>query len=344
MDDIHFIPGKTKVYIHAACNVLYASYYIEGMKQFFESSNVFFNISRFPKFKEDVFAAIIKQENGIQKKIIIDFLDSSKIDADSLAWCDVYGKVNLEAITYDSQPLPQKIIPVGPNFAIRVWNLSQTLYYSLSNLIKSYKVLPDYKKFLSNYKQQFLRRPVSAYMPGSTEKNYIFLINSIWKKSPKTNNNRLQFIKACKSIPGLIFEGGFAPRQNRDIDDFDAYTTAEWYSVNEYLRKVKQSVVVYNTPAVLDCHGWKLGEFLAMGKAIISTPLSRLMPGDFIDRVHFYQVDDQNDYKTEIETLLKNEKLLQELEANARNYYEIYLSPQKVIAAIMKKLNTDMDA
>ncbi|MEP7317406.1 MAG: hypothetical protein ABI921_01655 [Panacibacter sp.] len=337
MTDNSFISGKTKVYIHAACNVFYASYYIAGMKLFFGKRNVYFNVSRFPRFNEDLFAAIIETQ-GLQKKIIIDFLDDSKINNDALSWCDIYGKVNLEKSTYDNQPQPAKIIPVGPYFSIRIWNLSTTVYYAISNFLKAYKVLHGYKKFLSNYKQQYSRSPIDAYTPGKSLNNYVFMLNSIWKRSPQTNNNRLSFIKACKSIKELAFEGGFAPRQNKDFTDFDAYTTSKWYPVKSYIEKTKQSAVVYNTPAVLGCHGWKLGEFLAMGKAMISTPLSRLMPADLINQVHYYEVNDSTNYAEAIQQLLIDDALRQKLERNARDYYEKYLSPQQVIAGIIASL------
>ena len=37
-------------------------------------------------------------------------------------------------------------------------------------------------------------------------------------------------------------------------------------------------MAVFNTPAFWDCHGWKLGEYMALGKCIISTPLSNELP------------------------------------------------------------------
>ncbi len=48
--------------------------------------------------------------------------------------------------------------------------------------------------------------------------------------------------------------------------------------MQKWLQKTKQSAVVFNTPAFWNCHGWKLGEYLAMGKCILSTDLSNDLP------------------------------------------------------------------
>ena len=179
--------------------------------------------------------------------------------------------------------------------------------------------------------------PITAYTHQVSEKNYVFVLNSIWRKSHSTNINRLTFIEACKSCAGLNFEGGFAPRQNKDVKGFDAHTTERRYSIKEYISKTKRSAIVFNTPAVLDCHGWKLAEFLALGKAIITTPLSRALPAPLNDKKHFCEVNNLKDYHTIIDTLLNDFEFKEMLEKNARDYYEKYLKPSQTIAQLMSK-------
>ncbi len=323
-----------KAYVYAACDVFYGSFYIRGLYDYFGKKNVQFDASRFPKFGAGVFAVVIEGDGNAVYRIIIDFHDTAELNKDALRWCKVYGKINLIKEAYGAD---DKVLAIGPGFAVRVWNFAGTVAHGLRNYMMSAKHLHGYKKFFSNYKQQWLRPPLPAFTPQQSEKNYVFILNSIWKRSPVTNSNRLAFIKACKAIPGLSFEGGFAPRQNRDIHDFDAYTTASRYSAGEYFSKTKRSSLVFNTPAVLDCHGWKLGEYLALGKAILSTPLSREMPGTFLNGVHYYETDSNGDYTVAIKAILEDDKLRHELEKNALTYYQQYLAPNQVIARLMEK-------
>ena len=73
----------------------------------------------------------------------------------------------------------------------------------------------------------------------------------------------------------IRFEGGFRPRQNHDVTGYEEFTVPGSFGMREYMDKTKQSMLAFSTPAVHDCFGWILGEYLALGKAIISTPILR---------------------------------------------------------------------
>ena len=64
----------------------------------------------------------------------------------------------------------------------------------------------------------------------------------------------------------------------RSSDDIFKDCLTKGVCMTEWMHKTKMSEVVFNTPAFWECHGWKLGEYLALGKAIISTPLSNDLP------------------------------------------------------------------
>ena len=111
-------------------------------------------------------------------------------------------------------------------------------------------------------------------------------------------------------------------------------------SILEYTNGFKKSFVAFSTPSVMDCHGWKLGEFCAMSKAIISTPLSRVMPGDFEPNIHYLLSDGSvEDLKTKINLLVENEDLRLFLKSNINNYFNQYLAPEIVIKRIIANLD-----
>ncbi len=72
---------------------------------------------------------------------------------------------------------------------------------------------------------------------------------------------------------------------------FVDFTMASRIPFTEYMTKLKSSLVIFNTPAVFGCHGWKLAEFRALGKAIISTPLTRELPSPLEHGTHVHFVD-----------------------------------------------------
>jgi glycosyltransferase involved in cell wall biosynthesis len=101
------------------------------------------------------------------------------------------------------------------------------------------------------------------------------------------------------------------------------------------MKNIRRSAFVFNTPAVWNCHGWKLGEYFALGKAIISTPLSNDMPVPLIhgENIHFVKTSD--DIQKAIEMISESKEYRLKLEEGAYKYWQKYLTPKSVIQRIV---------
>ncbi|NVK53704.1 MAG: hypothetical protein HWD85_12280 [Flavobacteriaceae bacterium] len=330
---------KINIYIDSACDVLYSSFYIKGLEECFGFSNLFFRNKPFRRFKfnNHYFAFIIEEELS-RINVVIDYSDSSEVSKVALDWCDIYYKINIdEEKDYNSN----KILSIGPSFGIKIFSFYQTFFLAFSNYFKSFGriKISDTRRFFSNYKAQYKRPTIYDYFPGTVQENYLYFVGSLWKKEPKTNMYRANFIKACLSL-NIKFEGGFAPRIKNDIRGFEGLTMNSRDKIESYIKKTKLSIATFNTPAVLDCHGWKLAEFLCFGKAIISTKLTRKLPLDLLDNEHLLYTDgSQEDIKEKLEFLIENKKVREKLEKNARGYFENELSPQKVVQKILFRID-----
>ncbi|MET0760034.1 MAG: glycosyltransferase [Flavobacterium sp.] len=322
-----------KIYIYALCDVHYDSYYLKGIKEVFSSYS--FNINKFPKFRQGVFAVILS-ENNSSIKLIIDSRDTNEYNEEELNWCDVYGKVN-----YNLKNIPEKykekIKPIGPSFGIKIWNLPVTIFKSISNYLMFRKFVSNKREFFANYWRQYKRMPLERYQNSASLKKYIFFTGSIWKNESLTNKARAAFIKACKNNDKIVFEGGFAPRKDGNNLDFESLVVSKRFSLQEYLEKIKQSSIVFNTPAVLSCHGWKLAEFLALGKAIITTNHLNEFPVELENNVHAIYVDSNESIADKINLILSDEKLKATLEKNSKKYFDEYLAPKIVIERLLFK-------
>lgn len=323
---------RTKVYIYGLCNVHYDSFYIEGIKEIF--SEIEFNILKFPNFIQGTFAFIVS-ENGCETKIIIDSRDTNEIDFETLRWCDRYGKVNYneKSILTENR---EKLVAIGPSFGIKIWNLTQTISFVVSHLFKFKSRIKDKREFVANYWRQYKRLPLKDYKPEKSKRNEVFFISSIWQKEKTANNYRALFIEECIKYDELKFEGGFAPRNNRDNLGYDALVFSKRISIINYLSKIKKSAFVFNTPAVLSCHGWKLGEFLALGKAIISTPHKNMLPNLLEDNIHLVYAISSDDIARKIKILTTDLIFKKKIEIASRDYYEKNLQPKVVINKLLK--------
>ncbi|HEX8332290.1 MAG TPA: hypothetical protein VF622_06685 [Segetibacter sp.] len=319
------------VFIFSGCDVFYGSYYIYGFQKHFGKGKVKFSTKRFPSnLKQRTFAAIIHLNNK-EKKIIIDSDDSDAIDKDALQWCDAYYKVNLNFNT--NHP---KLVSIGPSFGIKIWSSPEMLFCAAKNYLSYKKRLTNWKQFFICYYKQNERLPLSEYLNDEKPGRYVFFTSTLWKKEPVSNNLRRNFIKACKEITEIKFEGGFTPRKRKEIQGYEDDTVDRLYPLKEYLNKIKKSVVVFNTPVVLNCHGWKLAEFMAMKKAIISTKISNQLPEPLEDGKNIVSTTGEiADIKKAILSVIENPEYHESLQNNAFEYYNKYLSPLAVITKII---------
>ena len=96
-----------------------------------------------------------------------------------------------------------------------------------------------------------------------------------------------------------------------------------------YLKKTKASTFVFNTPAYWDCHGWKLGEYMALGKAILSTPLSNDLPAPLVHGTHLHITGESQEEMAEaIHYLLTHSDYRNRLEDNIHAYWLQYGTPE----------------
>jgi len=327
------LKNKNTIYIYAGFDSLYYSFYLQGIKDYSEINHylVKFTGGRFtPQFRS-VFAF-----QFLGKRIIIDSMDTAAINIEALNWCDIYGKAN-----YSEKHLPDNnnsiVVPIGPSFGVRMWPLHQALFMAFTNaLIAKVPVKNIRRHFADYYRQYKYRIPESQYFPGKTNVDYIFFASTIWKNAHQTNHYRKLFVEICKSIEEIHFEGGFVYRQNYS-DGFENLLIDRKYQISDYITKVKQSLVGFSTPAAKDCHGWKLGEYLALGKAVISTPLTRKMPETLIHGKHIHFVDGSKESICDaIRTIRGNPNYRTRLENNARQYYLNYLAPECVIERLLR--------
>jgi hypothetical protein len=331
--------NKLTVIIDPIANVYYAGFYIKALIDRFGKNSIVFSSKPFMTIRNraDNFNFVVFNEN-YERRYSIHFDDPYQIKPELYEWCDVYGHLNANFAKTPTQYHP-KLISLVPSFGVRIWNLPQTIYFSLLNGSKVVGDI-DFRKFIGKYRRQWeVRLPLDSYDMSSKSKDelekYIFHLSTLWysnaenKNDENVNRVRANFIRACRSINGVNFEGGFSKTKRSTMNqEFTPLIYSEFIPFSLYLEKIKQSTLVFNTPAFWNCHGWKLGEFLCLGKAIISTQLYNDLPSPLIHGEHIHYVaDDEKSIKEGIMQLINDDKYRRRLEVGARQYWEKFGTP-----------------
>lgn len=347
-----------KIFIDPRGTYNYATYYIYGLEQVFGRKCLCYDMG---PFKDLCYASRRELNSGIpiviradrDYRIFLDLEDYATIFEDRYEWCNVYGKVNPTKEQCDTL---DKLIPIGPEFGIQLQGRVRTLLLALHNYLRGRKdSVRDVKEYLKIYAYTFVRRRrMEQFLtPVQERQNYIFHASTLWYNEfaeTHTNLYRGEFLKACAKA-GVEIDGGLyylgeepyvlkeMPNYARYKSEYKDFIYTERLPIDDYIRKTKESTFVFNTPSVCGCHGWKLGEYLCMGKAIISSPLTRELPGSGLvhgENVHF--VSSPDEIYAAVCKLRDDDGYRKKLEEGAKKYYEEYVSPQAVILRICHNL------
>ena len=327
----------------------YATYYIKGIEEV-TGQQVQFALDPFLdiscKNLTEYFSGVPIVVDG--KRIFIDYCDYDYILDDRYNWCDVYAKVNC---TDQQLQERQKLMAIGPGFGIQLYSPIKTLWIGWKNYsyCKKHFGIP-FRRYLGDYTYSFVRRRKIEQYEKQDEKidtNYVFHASILWNKRLQdrtTNAQRAAFLKVCKKAGmqvdgGLVYledSGGEMKNYAKYKSMYQGFLISKRVGPDDYIKKTKRSLCVFNAPSVGLCHGWKLAEYLCMGKAIISVPLTRALPAP-LDCLLIVQNPQEIEHA--VNEIHQTEGLRKEMEQSARHYYEKYLSPKAVIETVIKAAN-----
>lgn len=327
------MPRRPELRLQPASSHQYYGFYLQGFEQVLGRAKLRFAGTTSPAPAQAVSGIGIEVEG---RRIWIGAGDNALIEEEPLAWCDVYGVVNVLPHQLEASP---KLVPIGPSFGIRWGSAAHTAAYVARAALAARQgprtALARLQGSLSYHRD---RLPLAAYdEPARSEDRYVFYAATYWMHDRPPPPARAHFIEAAKRIGPIRFEGGFAP-SGRSAGAVDpALLAPRSYPLEEYLAKLRASACTFNTPAVWDCLGWKLGENLALGKAIITTPLERVLPEPFVHGTHVHVVPDDVDAMAEaIERVATDAEYRTTLERGARAYWDRWLRPDRVARRLLE--------
>ena len=336
------------LWVDPRAKVSYAGFYLAGFIEVLGAERVrfarrpFCDLSQHSQEEDfdQYFAARLEPVGGPALKLVIDYRDRSRLSRTALDWADVYGKVNLHGDELAGLETAQirKVVPLGPGFGIRLWPWVATLAHFFRNTWRSRKQTPaSFRAQVAAYHWQLRRQPLTTYSAVQSAPDYAFHVSKLYQKQAhgeKTNLMRAEFIRACRARAPR-FEGGLVCSSSPVPQGYEDVAISSGVSPAQYLENVRRSAVVFSTPAAWGCLGWKLGEFLALGKAIVSTPIEHALPAPLEHGEHLLLAANPEQLKDSINRLFSDAVLRRRLERNASAYFDQWLHPAAIARRLM---------
>lgn len=326
-----------KIIIDPEDDIQYMSFYIKGLEEMFGRESVVFNHKAFDELPSEerhtrTMRFIIKTGSS-ERRYTIDTNDSHRVNEVLYQWCDAYGSVNAN-FSKTPEALQKKLISLCPSFAIQYTHPIHAIVPTLNGLLHTQR---NKRKYLGCWKRTMQRPRLEAYTMQEPREGYVFHLSTLWQSDEWNRNDegvnlrRALFIRACKALGAeMTFEGGLVTSRTGDSIAQFTDCLSKRLPADECLQKTKESTFVFNTPAYWNCHGWKLGEYMALGKAILSTPLSNDLPSPLVEGEHIHYVDVTSPTALDdaIRLLLNDKAYRKHLENNIHRYWCDYGTPQ----------------
>ncbi len=322
---------RTIVVVDADCSIVYSSFYLQGLHALFGKRNVRFGKIEGKPAQSGNLSFVVCQGGKPDRKISISLVDSYMVNEAIYDWCDVYGSVNAN-FSKTPEGFREKLVSLCPSFGIRLGTLPRVVAYALQGRVEGNAPL---KKRLGKTVSMLRRPTYEDYCPSMVSDHFVFFLSTLWfndewnKNDEGVNARRANFIRACKELKEVCFEGGLVSQgKERSSEALFTDCLCAGIPMKEWMEKTKRSVLVFNTPAFWDCHGWKLGEYLAMGKCIVSTKLSNDLPAPLEHGKHIHFVENSKEaMKEAIKYIIDHPDYRMRLEQGARTYWETYGTP-----------------
>lgn len=233
-------------------------------------------------------------------------------------------------------PAGCKVLPLGFNYPVTVkgYHWKNQLRYLLHGLPLMKNVPVIYNA--SVYADQFEGKPVLH------EKQKVLFITRLWNPaSAKTNyhreqreelnKTRVQLFKQLKAALGNDFTGGVIADEFSKQYCSDALLPAALTKRSHYITVLKSCSICVSTTGLHASIPWKLGEYVAASKAILTEPLQYEVPGNFSENKNYRVYQTPEELLSQILFLRQNpETVVNMMKAN-QLYYQHYLQPGQLI-------------
>lgn len=239
-----------------------------------------------------------------------------------------------------SQKLLDKSYPssnyyaLPPHFPIKSFIIQKMIWKQLLNPMYTIKNLKNIK---ATNKLKPLDWIKGTKMHRHTD-NYIFYQRSLWKKEALTNLQGYKFITYFKNKlyeveGGLYRSDGF----KTDSNEINSLIKFNRISTNKYTKKTINSLFCFNTPAIRGAISWRFAEYLALGKAIISTPFKVEIPGYILEQLKIFFISENLEtFDQQLDEILYGHlHEISEVEKNNYLVFQKHLTPLKQVDYIL---------
>lgn len=269
-------------------------------------------------------------------KLYYDCHDSHEIDEHAAREVDYYFKRSYQPSSI-AKPFKKQVFPLGLNYAVYPAEFDAFEHERLATLVKMHG--PEFR---------FTAQPPPSFA-DDVEPKALF-ITRVWDpldnparsiekndERRRLNETRVSCIERLRQEFGNRFLGGLVHNEYA-IENYKHALLAdnEISEKENYLNLLRLYPVCIQTTGLHGSIGWKMGEYVAFSRAIVSEKLNYEVPGSFSPGQHYLEFKDPEECVQQVGRLLSDSALRKMMMENNADYYSNYLRPDSMIRRTLK--------
>lgn len=285
----------------------------------------------------------------VNEKISVcyDMHDWDWIDEEVLRETDFYFKRSYDENSVSQLEEKQKVFPLGLNYPVSnserdSFKLQRAAFYSGKEKIKTIVKGLRIDKFLGGKSKAEQLKNLEAYPDFNLEPKVLFMAkawdpNLIEAKKQKEiveaiNETRAECVRVLRKEFGGRFFGGLEHDDYSKKNFKDALLPdGNLSNKRKYLEILKGFPICVATTGLNNSNGWKLGEYVALSKAIISEPLHYRVPGNFMKEKNYLEFAAPEELVESATRLFEDENLRLAMMTNNYRYYQGFVKPDALV-------------
>jgi len=286
------------------------------------------------------------------RTLYYDVLDGPEIDTGLLERCDYYFKRSFAPEFISGYRHARRIVPLGLNYEV---------YGDGPHWPEAWRALRSEAGYQARWRGFFRAlRLTGSFLPTvsamaqtrSTANPTVIFLTQVWSAEghdhavgPNVqvmNDTRAACIRLLKKQFGARALVGFwrTPLAERSYPDLIADVRTEKEAYFSYLQ---DATIGVSTTGLFGSNPWKLGEYVAFGKAIVSEPLYYQVPG-FNPGEHYLEFRSADECAGMVQRLFDEPDLREQIAAHNVDYYRQLLQPDRLVMRTLEYATCVSDA
>ena len=189
--------------------------------------------------------------------------------------------------------------------------------------------------------------PEKMEQPSGREEKGVLFLARLWREEPgltpaenrerrEINRTRIRLLRTLKEMIGESVIGGLRDDPVAAEMAPDLVLPARLTNRNRYLALMRRASVCVATTGLHGSIGWKFGEYIAAGRAVVSESLRYTVPGPFREETNYLSFAAPEECAEQVRFLLSHPEKIRSMQESNREYARDYLKPERLIGKTLE--------